>query len=189
MRTAASLARRTGSNRLGSLQKKWSTTHLQLIRDGRLTIFARATQDMFDALSNLMGRRPPQKGAPMMPEPRSSPSSFGRSTGGGQTFSKVFRWRLPDGVTEEPRTVEVVGSCTHWQRIPLQRDGKLDAWHVTVHHIPGNRTHHYMLLVDGKPTYDKNCDGLAVPHGMQEEQYAFPTDRGPRVFMLFAQTR
>jgi hypothetical protein len=85
--------------------------------------------------------------------------------------------------------VEVVGSFTHWQRVPLMRDGKLDAWHVTLHHIEGNRTHHYMLLLDGQPTYDKDCDGLAVPHGPHEEQYQISTDKGPRVFMLWAQTR
>ena len=106
-----------------------------------------------------------------------------------QVFSKVFRWRLPDGQTSEPETVELVGSFSHWQRVPMQRDGKLDAWHVTMHHIPGNRTHHYMLLVDGKPTFDKTCDGLAVPHGHQEETFQLQTDRGPRVLMLFAQTK
>lgn len=106
-----------------------------------------------------------------------------------QVFSKVFRWRLPDGQIKEPETVEIVGSMTHWQRVPLTRDGKLDAWHTTLHHIPGNRTHHYMLLVDGHPTFDHTCDGLAVPHGFQEEQYQLQTDRGPRVLMLFAQTK
>jgi hypothetical protein len=65
----------------------------------------------------------------------------------------------------------------------------IDAWHVTIHHIPGNRTHHYMLLVDGSPVYDHTCDGLAVPHGFQEEQFALATDKGPRVLMLFAQTK
>ena len=104
-------------------------------------------------------------------------------------FSKVFRWRLPAGTTEEPKEVHIVGSFSHWQRVEMQRDGKLDAWHVTLHHIPGNRTHHYMLLVDGKPTFDKTCDGLAVPHGFQEEQFQLQTDRGPRVLMLFAQTK
>jgi hypothetical protein len=89
-------------------------------------------------------------------------------------------------VTEEPKEVHIIGSFSHWQKIEMQRDGKLDAWHVTLHHIPGNRTHHYMLLVDGKPTFDKTCDGLAVPHGFQEEQWQLQTDRGPRVLMLFA---
>lgn len=106
-----------------------------------------------------------------------------------QVYSKVFRWRLPDGHTTEPKTVEILGSFSHWQKVPLERDGKLDAWHVTLHHIPGNRTHHYMLLVDGQPTFDKSCDGLAVPHGFQEEQYQLQTDKGPRVLMLFAQAK
>lgn len=107
----------------------------------------------------------------------------------GQTYTKVFRYRLPDGQTREPERVEVVGSFTHWQPVLMNRDGKLDSWHVTVHHIPGNRTHHYMLLVDGQPTHDKSCDGLAVPHGPHEERYQLQTDKGPRVMMLFAQTR
>ena len=145
---------------------------------------------MFSSLSNLLGRRPPQKGPPLFPETSSSPPALGRNAGERkQTFSKIFRWRLPDGQIEDPEVVEVVGSFTHWQRVPLMRDGKLDAWHVTLHHIQGNRTHHYMLLVNGKPCYDKNCDGLAVPHGPQEENYQLATDKGPRVFMLFAQTR
>lgn len=106
-----------------------------------------------------------------------------------QVFSKVFRWRLPDGQTDEPTKVEIVGSFTHWSPVEMTRDGKQDAWHVTLHHIPGNRTHHYMLLVDGKPTYDKNCDGLAVPHGSSEESFQVQTDRGPRVMLLYAQTK
>lgn len=124
----------------------------------------------------------------MMREPSSGPPARGPSDN-KQVFSKVFRWRLPDGQTAEPVKVEIVGSFTHWQKVELHRDGKLDAWHVTLHHIPGNRTHHYMLLVDGHPTFDKTCDGLAVPHGFQEEQFQLATDRGPRVLMLFAQTK
>ena len=139
---------------------------------------------------NLIGRRTPQKGGPLIPEPPSGAPSLRRdSTDRRPTYSKVFRWRLPDGQTHDPTTVEVAGTFTHWQKVPLVRDGVLDAWHVTLHHIEGNRTHHYMLLVDGKPSYDKNCDGLAVPHGHQEEQFQLMTDRGPRVFMLFAQTK
>ena len=119
------------------------------------------------------------------------PRSVDRSRGQqqGLVFTKVFRWRLPDGAEKEPGRVEVVGSFTHWQKVELLRDGKVDAWHVTIHHIPGNRTHHYMLLVDGEPFYDKGCDGLAVPHGSLEERFQLVTDKGPRVLMLFAQTR
>jgi hypothetical protein len=101
----------------------------------------------------------------------------------------VFRWRLPDGQMQAPSTVEVVGTFTRWERTPLQRDSAMDAWHVTLHHIQGNRTHHYMILVDGKPCYDKTCDGLAVPHGPDEERYTITTEKGPRVMMLFAQTK
>lgn len=144
---------------------------------------------MFQSFGNLFGRKTPAKGGPLMREPTSRPPVSRGPMDNKQVFSKVFRWRLPDGQTTEPTTVEIVGSMTHWQRVELTRDGKQDAWHGTLHHIPGNRTHHYMLLVDGKPTYDKTCDGLAVPHGFQEEQYQLQTDRGPRVLMLFAQTK
>jgi hypothetical protein len=85
--------------------------------------------------------------------------------------------------------VEVAGSFNHGQKVPLLRDSALDAWHATLHHLQGNKTHHYMIFVDGQPVYDKNCDGLAIPHGPIEEQYQLHTDRGPRVFMLFAQTK
>lgn len=136
-------------------------------------------------------RKPPARaGGPMVPEPPAGPRPPAPGNQNqGQTYSKVFRYRLPDGHTREPERVEVVGSFTHWKPVPLVRDGRLDAWHVTIHHIPGNRTHHYMLLVDGQPTYDKTCDGLAVPRGFEEEQYQLQTDKGPRVLMLFAQTR
>ena len=40
----------------------------------------------------------------------------------------------------------------------------------------------------GQPAYDKYNDGLAFPQDSQEEQYQIMTDKGPRVFMLFAQT-
>lgn len=126
----------------------------------------------------------------MIPEmpPATSPMAQ-QPTNRKQTYSKVFRWRLPDGHTQEPSKVEVVGSFTHWQKVEMARDSVLDAWHTTVHHIQGNRTHHYMILVDGKPAQDKSCDGLAVPHGPMEEQYQLQTDRGPRVFLLFAQAK
>jgi hypothetical protein len=145
---------------------------------------------MFQRIGNFFGRTPTPKSGPLIPEPRPSgaPSQSDASER-RQTFSKVFRWRLPDGQTHDPATVEVVGSFTHWQKVPLVRDGVLDAWHVTLHHILGNRTHHYMLLVDGKPTYDKTCDGLAVPRGPDEERFQVTTDKGPRVLMLFAQTK
>jgi hypothetical protein len=143
---------------------------------------------MFQKIGSFFGGKPPHKGAPLVPEPASA--SSGRSEASRQqTFTKVFRWRLPDGQSEEPETVEVVGSFTKWQKVALSRDSVVDAWHVTLHHILGNRTHHYMLLVDGKPFLDKTCDGLAVPHGSDEERFAVQTDKGPRVLMLWAQTK
>jgi hypothetical protein len=144
---------------------------------------------MFQRLGSYLRNKPPLKGTPLVPEP--SPASGGGRDSGPrqQTFTKVFRWRLPDGHIEEPKTVEVVGSFTRWQKVQLNRDSVLDAWHVTLHHIIGNRTHHYMVLVDGQPFYDKTCDGLAVPHGSDEERYAIQTEKGPRVLMLWAQTK
>jgi hypothetical protein len=145
---------------------------------------------MFDRLSNLMSRGGSPKAPPLQREIPSSPSGLARNPGDRKpSYSKVFRWRLPDGHDQDPATVEIVGSFTHWQRVPLMRDGKLDSWHGTIHHIEGNRTHHYMLLVNGQPTNDKNCDGYAVPHGPNEEQFSMQTPRGPRLFMLFAQTK
>src|SRR4051812_3523467 len=144
---------------------------------------------MFKRLSSFMGGKPTQKGGPLIPESSTSSPLQRSSEDRKQTYSKIFRWRLPDGQMEEPSCVEIVGSFTHWKKVPLLRDGKQDSWHAIIHHIEGNRTHHYMLLLDGKPTHDKTCDGLAVPHGHQEEQYQLMTDKGPRVFMLFGQAK
>lgn len=104
-------------------------------------------------------------------------------------FTRIFRWQLPDGQTTVPASVEIVGTFTNWQKVPLQHNGTCDGWHVALHDIPAHRTHHYMLLVDGQPAKDRNNDGYTVPHGPQEEQYQIMTPRGPRVFMLFAQTK
>ena len=71
----------------------------------------------------------------------------------------------------------------------MKRDAVTNTWQLTVRGIPGNRTHRYMLLVNGEPAQDKNCDGLAVPEGFDEQRYQLMTARGPRVFLLFAQTK
>ena len=105
------------------------------------------------------------------------------------TFTKIFRWRLPDGQTQEPATVEIAGTFTNWKKVPLIHDKVRGGWHATLQHIPGNRTHHYMLLADGRPVEDTHSDGMAVPTGAQELHFAIPTARGPRVFMLFSQTK
>ena len=104
-------------------------------------------------------------------------------------FSKIFRWQpdVPGGPL--PVRVEIVGSFTKWEKKPLKYDRTNGIWQLTLENIPGNTTHNYMLLVNGRPTRDKNSDGLAVPHTEQEKQYQLDTPRGPRVFMLFSQTK
>jgi hypothetical protein len=145
---------------------------------------------MLQSLGNLLGGRSQQKGGVVYPAPKvASPISRRDASERKPTYSKVFRWRKPDGQVEEPGTVEVVGSFTDWQRVPLQLDAKVNSWHTTIPNIPGNKTHHYMLLVDGQPAADKGCDGYALPQGAQEERYAITTVRGPRLYMLFAQTK
>ena len=104
-------------------------------------------------------------------------------------FTKIFRWRLPHGHANEPATVEVAGTFTDWKKVPLIYDPAMRSWQVTLHHLQGNRTHHYMLLADGKPVQDAHSDGLAIPNGAQEMPFAIETARGPRVFMLFSQTK
>ena len=128
---------------------------------------------MFSSLGNMFGRKPAKKGGPVIPEPNHNGSPLRRDTSRGTVYSKIFRWRLPDGKTQEPSTVEVVGSFSHWQKVPMVRDSVLDAWHVTVHHIVGNRTHHYMLLVDGKPTYLVDGQWLRTPALAGVHHYTF----------------
>ncbi len=118
--------------------------------------------------------------SPLHPHPTAKRAPF---------FSKIFRWQ-PDNPGEPlPVQVEIAGSFTDWQKTPLKYDRTNRVWQLTLENIPGNRTHNYMLLVNGRPTQDKNSDGLAVPHTDQEKQYQLETPRGPRVFMLFSQTK
>jgi hypothetical protein len=104
-------------------------------------------------------------------------------------FSKVFRWRLPDGDVREPVAVEVIGTFTNWKKVPLARKNAHDGWQVALNEIPSHRTHRYVILVDGKPVADDDNDGYAIPQGPLEQKYHLMTDHGPRVLMLFAQTK
>jgi hypothetical protein len=145
---------------------------------------------MLQETMNVSGPDRTQKirvGVPKMP--MSAGGAGQKPAGPKPTFTKVFRWRLPAGQKPEPATVEIVGTFTHWQKVPLLYDRVQGAWQVTLEQLAGNRTHHYMLLADGKPVHDRHCDGLAIPRGPVEEPYALATARGPRVFMLFAQTK
>ena len=106
----------------------------------------------------------------------------------GPIFSKIFRWQPPPG-TPRPVSVEVAGTFTGWRALPFTRDEVTDTWQLRLDGIPGNRTHRYMLSVDGVPAPDKNCDGRAVPEDFEERQHQLMTARGPRIFLLFAQTK
>ena len=103
-------------------------------------------------------------------------------------FSKIFRWQT-EQPGPQPVSVAIVGSFNGWQKTPLKFDRVNSVWQLALHNIPGNCTHNYMLLVNGKPANDKNSDGLAVPQTDEEKQFALTTPRGPRVFVLFSQTK
>ena len=112
-----------------------------------------------------------------------------RNTNQAASYSKVFRWHHGPG-EHDPQRIEIVGSFTHWRPVSLSKTpGSHGTWQATIENIPGNKTHHYMLLMDGKPHMDKNSDGYAAPVGPEEERYAIETPRGPRLFMLFAQAK
>ncbi len=105
------------------------------------------------------------------------------------TFNKIFRWQQEPPEGPLPVRVEVAGTFSGWQKLPLKYDRTSRVWQLAVENIPGNRTHNYMLLVNGRPTNDKHSDGLAIPHTPEEKQHSLETPRGPRVFMLFSQTK
>jgi len=104
------------------------------------------------------------------------------------TYTKTFRWSVPRDQTETPEIVEVAGTFTGWQKYEMVREVS-GAWQLTFENVPGHRTHHYMIFADGKPVSDRHSDGMAEPQGPQEAESAIATPRGPRVFMLFAQTK
>lgn len=103
-------------------------------------------------------------------------------------FTKIFRWQT-EQPGPQPVSVAVAGTFSGWQKVPLKFDRTNGIWQLTLDGIPGNCTHNYMLFVNGKPAKDKNCDGLAIPHTAEEKQFQLETPRGPRVFMLFSQTK
>jgi len=104
-------------------------------------------------------------------------------------FTKVFRWPVAAGQTAPPTAVEVVGSFSGWRKVPLSYDPPSKTWQVALNNIKGNRTHRYVILVDGKPSYDKTCDGLVAPQTPDEAKWQIETPRGPRIMLLFSQTK
>ena len=90
----------------------------------------------------------------------------------------------PNQIQLKSRARSPVGS-----RWPWRTTIATNHWQIMLHHIPGNCTHHYMLLVDGQPTSHKHCvTGWPWQSESEaEKQFALLTPRGPRVFMLFQQ--
>jgi len=145
---------------------------------------------MSEKFGNYFLKQPPLNGGPVIPQRVPiRPHPRGKVPERKAYFTKVFRWQRPEGETHEPSSVEVAGTFSHWEKLPLGPNGEPGSWQVTIENIPGHRTHHYMLLVNGQPVYDPNNDGLAIPHGPEETRHQLMTNRGPRVFMLFAQSK
>jgi hypothetical protein len=104
-------------------------------------------------------------------------------------FTKVFRWPVPTEQTPQPATVEVAGSFNGWRKVPLSYDSPTRTWHIALNNIEGNRTHRYVIFVDGEPSYDKTCDGLVAPQSPEETKWQIAMPKGPRVMLLFGQTK
>ena len=104
-------------------------------------------------------------------------------------FTKVFRWPAPAGQMPLPTSVEVVGSFSGWRKVPLSYDPPSKTWQLILNDVESNRTHRYVILVDGKPSYDKTCDGLAAPQTPDEAKWQIATPKGPRIMLLFSQTK
>jgi hypothetical protein len=121
--------------------------------------------------------------------PKSSHSHNSLTAKRPLVFNKVFRWQPEPPGGPMPVKVEIAGTFNGWQKTPLKYDRASGVWQITLENIPGNCTHNYMLLVNGRPTNDRNSDGLAVPHTEQEKEHQLITPRGPRIFMLFSQTK
>src|SRR5689334_2360572 len=134
---------------------------------------------MIDPINSIEGRsrtmtRTSETGStPTVP---ASPESGKREQRFG--YSKVFRWPVPAEQTPQPTTVEVVGTFSGWRKVPLSYDRPTRTWQVMLNDIEGNRTHRYVILVDGKPSYDKTCDGLVAPQTPDEAKWGIQTPRG-----------
>ena len=94
---------------------------------------------MFDSFGNAFNRKPSHKGGPIFPEPSVKSPLEQNTSERKAVYTKIFRWCPPDGQTQTPGTVEVAGTFTHWQKVPLIHDSAVGSWHVTLHHIPGTR--------------------------------------------------
>lgn len=129
----------------------------------------------------------------LTPEARTAPAVRAFPPAGKRqqrfSFTKVFRWPVPDAATTQPAKVEVIGSFSGWRKVPLSYDPPSRTWQITLNNLEGNRTHRYVILVDGKPSCDPTCDGLAAPQTPDESMWQIATPKGPRIMLLFAQTK
>jgi hypothetical protein len=103
---------------------------------------------MLQETMNVSGPDRTQKirvGVPKMP--MSAGGAGQKPAGPKPTFTKVFRWRLPDGQKPEPATVEIVGTFTNWQKVPLLYDRVQGAWQVMLQHT--RRQPHTSLYAAG----------------------------------------
>ena len=151
---------------------------------------------MLSKLGIMLGRKPVKPVSQAVSRPSTQPQTTSASparrrnnSDPRQTYARVFRWRVQGDCAERPVSVEVIGSFTRWQSVSLTHNPADNSWSATVAGIPAGRTHHYMMLINGQPTFDSSCDGYAVPQGFDEEQYVLMTERGPRVLMLFAHAK
>ena len=147
---------------------------------------------MIEGITNYIENNRRPKTSPAGPRsapmaiPRHSESQIQQEQTG---FTKVFRWPVPAGQTSPPTTVEVVGSFSGWRKVPLSYDSPSRTWQLMLNNIEGNRTHRYVVLVDGKPSYDNTCDGLVAPQSPEESKWSLATPKGSRVMLLFSQTK
>ena len=85
------------------------------------------------------------------------------------TFSKIFRWQPDQPGGPMPVRVEVAGTFNGWQPVALKRDRISGVWQLTLHDIPGHRTHNYMLLVNGNNVYPREIEEIIYQYpGVKE---------------------
>ena len=84
-------------------------------------------------------------------------------TPGGRNRYSAKKFALPINflcIAPEAKSVHVIGSFNDWNPTghPMQRnpDG---GWHAQIPLSHGH--HHYMFLIDGKPTLDPRAQGIA----------------------------
>jgi len=146
---------------------------------------------MIDAITNFIATRNRPRTRPCVARIAPTVPPYLEDKKGEQRtgFTKVFRWPVPDDQTAQPTSVEVAGSFNGWRKVPLSYDHPTRTWQIALNNIEGNRTHRYAILVDGKPSYDKTCDGLTTPQTPDEAKCQIATPKGPRIMLLFGQTK